>query len=227
MQQSLQAIRGYSLRAEGREFGEVVDFLVDSQTWSVRYLVAKTRRLLPGREVAIAVSEAAAPDWRRLHVPLALNKTEVKRSLGATQAERGARPQVRVIGPAEAVAEAAAQNRDDDHLHRFGALKDIHLISTTEGSLGRVVDLLVDDQTWAIRSLVIELDCLGRRRVTVGVEWIDEMAGSGRIYITRLGTAAVAAVSAGVVFAIIGNDTDDRPFDALYDQDGRSRTWIR
>lgn len=227
MLQSLQGIRGYSLRAEGREFGEVVDFLVDSQTRRVRYLVAKTRRMLPGREVAIAVSDAAAPDWRRLHVPLALSKGDVKRSVSATQAERAAHAGSRIIGPAEAMAAAAADTLIEGNLHRFGALKAIYLFSTTGDALGRVVDLLVDDQTWAIESVTVELTGFERERVTVGVEWIDQIAGSGRIYTTHLGAAGIAAISAGGVFASSGSDTDDRSYDALFDQDGRSRTWIR
>ena len=220
MRHSLLAVRGYSLRVDDREFGEVVDFLIDSRTWSVRFLVARTRRLLPGREVAIATADTEAPNRRQLHVPVTLTRDELKQSLLAAEVLHDGMT-ARVIGPAEAMA---AETGD---LHRFASLGEINLVSTRDGSLGRVVDLIINDQTWTIQSLVIELDGMGRERLTLHTEWIAEMAGSGKTYTTNLSAAAVTALTAGLVIAVVERRAVDAEYDALYDQDGRSRTWLR
>lgn len=54
---SVEEVRGYDLEARDGGIGEVADFLLDDETWTLRYLVADTRKWLPGRKVLIA------PDW--------------------------------------------------------------------------------------------------------------------------------------------------------------------
>ena len=50
---SMQAVRGYHLRASDGIIGHVTDFMMDDQTWTVRQLVVKTGHRLSGRDVLI------------------------------------------------------------------------------------------------------------------------------------------------------------------------------
>ncbi len=56
---SVDEVRGYGIRATDDELGSVEDFLLDDQTWSLRYLVVDTGGWLSGRKVLVA------PRWIR------------------------------------------------------------------------------------------------------------------------------------------------------------------
>lgn len=56
-------VRGYGMHARDGEIGEVVDFVIHEDDWSIRYLVADTRKWLPGRKVLLAPSSVQAIRW--------------------------------------------------------------------------------------------------------------------------------------------------------------------
>jgi hypothetical protein len=47
-------LRGFHIEAEDGEIGHVDDFLLDDQTWAVRYLVVDTSNWIGGRSVLIS-----------------------------------------------------------------------------------------------------------------------------------------------------------------------------
>ena len=51
---STKALEGYHIQATDGEIGHVEDFVLDDESWSIRYLVVKTRNWLPGKRVVIA-----------------------------------------------------------------------------------------------------------------------------------------------------------------------------
>lgn len=56
-------VRGYGMHARDGDIGEVVDFVIHEEDWSIRYLVADTRKWLPGRKVLLAPSWVQAIRW--------------------------------------------------------------------------------------------------------------------------------------------------------------------
>lgn len=56
---SAREVTGYHIQATDGEIGHVMDFLVEDETWVIRYLVVDTRNWLPGRKVLLA------PEWVR------------------------------------------------------------------------------------------------------------------------------------------------------------------
>ncbi len=54
---STQQVSGYHLQASDGEIGHVVDFIIDDETWTIRYLIISTRNWWPGNKVLIA------PQW--------------------------------------------------------------------------------------------------------------------------------------------------------------------
>jgi hypothetical protein len=46
---SAKEVTGYRLHTTGGSIGHVEDFLLDSVSWAIRYLVVDTRNWLPGR----------------------------------------------------------------------------------------------------------------------------------------------------------------------------------
>ncbi|HTH50056.1 MAG TPA: PRC-barrel domain-containing protein [Candidatus Limnocylindria bacterium] len=54
---STHAVHGYHIQALDGELGHVEDFIIEDETWSIRYLVVATRNWWPGKKVLIS------PDW--------------------------------------------------------------------------------------------------------------------------------------------------------------------
>jgi sporulation protein YlmC with PRC-barrel domain len=77
---------------------------------------------------------------------------------------------------------AAAPHRpvtaDDCHLRSSNAVMG-YRIRASDGDIGNVDDLLVDDQTWAIRYLIVDTHrWWSGRRVLVAPRWIDDVSWS-------------------------------------------------
>ena len=54
MLRSMKEIKGYVLGAQDGDIGRCHDFLFDDKNWAVRYIVADTKKWLPGRKVLIS-----------------------------------------------------------------------------------------------------------------------------------------------------------------------------
>ncbi|MFZ3321189.1 MAG: PRC-barrel domain-containing protein [Usitatibacter sp.] len=75
-------------------------------------------------------------------------------------------------------AEAAHARNEDHHLRSCEAIVGYH-IQATDGEIGHVQGLLVDEETWAIRYLVVDTNnwWLGHR-VLIAPQWIKKMSWS-------------------------------------------------
>lgn len=80
MLHSLEEFRNYVLDCADGEMGRVYDYLVDDLSWTVRYLVADTRKWLPGRRVLLSPLALRKGDWSRRRLPVALTRDQVKDS---------------------------------------------------------------------------------------------------------------------------------------------------
>jgi uncharacterized protein YrrD len=77
---SLNAIRGYDIRAVDGSIGHVEDFVLDDETWAVRYLLANTRNWWPGRKVLVGLTHIRDISWHEHGVFVDLNRDEIKAS---------------------------------------------------------------------------------------------------------------------------------------------------
>lgn len=82
MLRSLKSLERYKLSASDGDIGSVVDFLLDDERWTVRYLVAETGGFLSDRQVLISPISFRQADWygRRFH--LALTREKIRNSPG-------------------------------------------------------------------------------------------------------------------------------------------------
>jgi len=73
----------------------------------------------------------------------------------------------------------AAQHRDDDpHLRSCKAVMAFH-IQATDGGIGHVQDLLVDEETWAVRYIVVDTsNWWFGHKVIIAPQWIDDVSWS-------------------------------------------------
>lgn len=78
---SAREVTGYHIRAtDGEEFGEVDDFILDDDSWIIRYAVVDTRAWLPGKKVLLAIPWIRDVDWVETKVAVDLTEAQIKNS---------------------------------------------------------------------------------------------------------------------------------------------------
>ena len=77
---SVREVVGYQIAAADGDAGHVEDFIADTKTWTIRYLVVDTRNWLPGRKVLVALPWVDAVKWTDRSVQVGLTKEQIKES---------------------------------------------------------------------------------------------------------------------------------------------------
>jgi hypothetical protein len=77
---SIDEVTGYHTQATDGEIGHVEDFILDDETWTIRYLVVDTRNWLPGKEVLLSPEWIQSIDWADRKVTVDQFRQEVKDS---------------------------------------------------------------------------------------------------------------------------------------------------
>ncbi|MEO7034566.1 MAG: PRC-barrel domain-containing protein, partial [Polyangiaceae bacterium] len=187
--------------------GKARDFLFDDKYWTVRYLVADTGGWLAGRNVLISpyALEPASDAERVLPVNLTKKQIEDSPSLQSDQPVSrqyeahyygyygwpnyafgpfawGAYPYVLRHPPDEAAVDVEPDW--DPHLRSTTAVTGYH-IQALDAELGHVEDLIIDDETWSIRYLVVDTkNWWPGKSVLVSPQWIDRVSWEGaKVYL--------------------------------------------
>ncbi len=77
---STHAVTGYHVQALDGEVGHVEDFIIDDETWSIRYLVVDTQNWWPGKSVLVSPQWIERVSWPESKVFVNLSRDVVKRS---------------------------------------------------------------------------------------------------------------------------------------------------
>lgn len=197
MLRSLKSLKSFRIAARDGEIGSVHDFFFDNLLWIVRYLVVDTGHWLPGRKVLLSPQVLGQPDWGETCVPVELTREQVKSSPEidtdkpvSRQRESelhqhygwsfywtggGVWPNPVVPLPAAVEVEPSrrteAIEQGDPHLRSMWEVLGYH-IQASDGSIGHADDLIVEDATWVIRYLVVELrNWLPGRKVLIAPQW--------------------------------------------------------
>ena len=88
-------------------------------------------------------------------------------------------------------AERARHRNDDPHLRSCNAVKGYH-IEATDGEIGHVAGYLVDDETWAVRYLIVDTSnwWVGHKML-IAPEWITGVHWSNETVSVNLSRASV------------------------------------
>jgi len=180
MLDKVKTLDGYKLanHDEG-EIGTVKDFYFDDQYWIIRYLVAGTGRWLTGRQVLLSPYALVAVIPEKHHITVKLTKQQIESSPTLSsdkpvsrQFEEsyygyygwpmywsgsytwGAYPYLERDD--ERRPELNPEEKGwDPHLRSIREVSGYH-IHATDGELGHVEDFVIDDETWAIRYLIVD-----------------------------------------------------------------------
>lgn len=179
-------VRGLSIHAVDGVIGKVNDVYFDDLDWTVRYLVVDTGHWLTGRQVLISPHSLGTVDLAKGELMVSLTMDKVQHSPDVDTHRPVSRqyeqdlsayygypyywdgPGVWGIGayPGSVIAEGRWLERErpqrvtvrtleDSHLRSAAAVLGHHL-HATDGDIGHVVDLRIDDHSWSVITLVVE-----------------------------------------------------------------------
>jgi uncharacterized protein YrrD len=75
---SMYEVSGYRVVARDEEFGSVVDFLIDPESWQLRYVVVDTGAWLPGKRVVITTGHVSGIDAEAGSIHVDIDKADVE-----------------------------------------------------------------------------------------------------------------------------------------------------
>jgi hypothetical protein len=77
---SMNELRGYHVKASDEAIGSINDFIVDDDTWEIRYLVVDTSNWWFGKNVLVASQWVSRVSWAERTVHIDLTREEIKNS---------------------------------------------------------------------------------------------------------------------------------------------------
>jgi hypothetical protein len=186
MLQSIKQLYGDKLGASDGDIGHVKDFYFDDQNWAVRYLIADTGSWLPGRQVLISPHAFGSLHQTGKVLRVNLTRKQIENSPPIESHKPVSRQYeeeyhryygwpyywqgdglwgmsgfpILELPPKPLPSEPAAENGrhhepTEAHLRSTQAVNGYHL-QASDGTIGHVCDFMMDDQSWAIRQLVIK-----------------------------------------------------------------------
>jgi len=198
----VKTLNGYKLDSLDGDIGKVKEFYFDDQHWAVRYLVADTGNWLLDKQVLVspyALRKVVEID-QVININLTKKQIEASPSLDSDkpvsqQYEElyykyygwpvywdgpymwGSYPDI-VRDRVMRDEPSTLQKPWNPHLR---STRDVtgHHIQASDGEIGHVEDFILDDETWAIRYLIIDTrNWWPGKKVLVSPQWIERISWS-------------------------------------------------
>jgi sporulation protein YlmC with PRC-barrel domain len=77
---STHQVTGYNIHASDGEIGHIEDFIIDEETWAIRYLVVATTNFWPGKKILVSPQWIASISWETQEVFSDLSRDKIKDS---------------------------------------------------------------------------------------------------------------------------------------------------
>lgn len=244
MLRSLKDLERYTVSASDGDLGTVRNFLLDDERWTIRYLVVDPALVHNGKSVLISPVFFREVDWATRCFHLAMTRERIAKSPSVDVDKPVSRQHERdyhlyyghpyywgyagLWGPADyPVLRVPGPEQDprakpgDAHLR---SAKEVtgYEVEGTDGSVGRVEDFIVNDETWKIKYLVIDTNhwWFGKK-VLVAPEWASRISWAERNVRVGLSRGAVKKSPPWNPEAGVNRVYESR----LYDYYGRPAYW--
>ena len=203
MLRSIKDIIGYSISANDGEIGKVGDFYFDDEYWTIRYMIVSLGDWLHDHGVLIAPSAfSGKPDWKKRVFPVNLTRHMVKSSPNMDtnkpisrqkeselnkyfqwpvywqeNEEKAIKPIVTVSAYKSDLSPQDKQKMiDASHLRSYMEVAKYN-IKALNGDIGHVEDVIIDDEHWNIRYLVVDTYIImPGGKVLVALDWIKDIS---------------------------------------------------
>src|SRR5580658_3386584 len=203
MLRSMKDMEDYTIGASDGVIGRVRDYYFDDEAWVIRYLVVDTGDESTQHKVLISPISIGQPNWSEKILPVSLTRSQVQKSPdidtnkpvsrqhemgylgyygygtywgGGGLWGAGIYPDELQAGlQNEALSKDARHRGDDMHL-RSGNEIMRYYVHASDGDIGHVQGLIVDEKSWAIRFIIVNTSnwWLGHN-VIISPAWIDDV----------------------------------------------------
>lgn len=214
----IKTLQTYKLDSLDGEIGKVREYYFDDEHWTIRYLVADTGNWLTGKQVLISPYALVAALKKEHHVAINLTKKQIEDSPSLSTDKPISRQfeldyqgyygwpsywggpstwglyQSPVYDPELLVKPVYDENyTGDSHLRSTEEVRGYH-IQATDGEIGHVVDFIIDDETWAIRYLIVDTrNWWSGKKVLVSPEWIERVSWTESKVFVKLSREVIMA----------------------------------
>ena len=196
-----KTLQGYRLESLNGEIGRVKEFYFDDRHWAIRYLVADTGTWLSGRQVLLSPYALVAVNKEKQRIEINLTKKQIEDSPSLNSDKPVSRqfeesyfgyygmpmywegPYMWGAFPAiERDREKWRVYTQDENKNWDPNLRSTHDVSgyniqAADGELGHVEDFIIDDETWAIRYLIIGTrNWWPGKKIVISAQWIDRVS---------------------------------------------------
>ena len=193
-------LKGYKLHCLDGEIGEVKEFYFDDQHWTIRYLVADTGNWLTGRQVLISPYAMVVVNKEEQYITIDLTKKQIEDSPSLSSDKPVSRQFEEayygyyewpmywggpymwgyypyIVCDREKWKESTkGEKKWDPHLRSTHDVSSYH-IQAEDGEIGHVEDFIIDDETWAIRYIIINTrNWWPGKKVLVSPRWIEHVS---------------------------------------------------
>jgi uncharacterized protein YrrD len=246
MLRSTNDIHGYTVHATDGDIGKVKDFLLDEQTWTVRYLVVKTGNWLSERQVLITPMSFKGVRWDDKRFDVNLTRQQVKESPDISTDMPVSRQQeqdllafynyplywegTEIWGTSVYPMLHSYINHDlvksSDEAHTTPTDRQIpqeeepvvespnlrsarevsgYRVRARDEDIGHVETLLIDDETWSIRYMVVDAKkWLSDRYALILPDTVNQISWTSREVSTDLPRETISEAPAGDILSTEG-----------------------
>jgi uncharacterized protein YrrD len=194
-----KTLKGYKLDSKNGEIGKVKEFYFDDKHWTVRYLVADTGNWLTGNQVLLSPYVLESVNKEDENIEVNLTKKQIENS-PALESHKPVSKQFEedlhgyygwptywsgssmwgdypyIIHDSNEWKASNENKKTWDPNLRSSNFVTGQKILATDGELGHVDDFIIDDETWAIRYLIIETgNWWEGKKVLISPQWIDSI----------------------------------------------------
>ena len=195
-----KTLSGYTLRSLDGDIGKVEEFYFDDHHWTVRYLVVNTGNWITGRQVLISPYALTAVNQKEQYIEINLTKRQIEDSPSLSHDKPVSRqfeesyseyygmpmywsgpylwgPNTNIVHDPKMWGKSIQGEESwDPHLRSTAAVSGYD-IQASDGEIGHVEDFVIDDETWAIRYLVIDTqNWLPGKKVLISPQWIERVS---------------------------------------------------
>jgi uncharacterized protein YrrD len=196
----VRTLKGYTLHSIDGEIGKIEEFYFDDRHWTIRYLVADTGKWLTGRQVLISPYALVNLNKEKQFIVIDLTKKQIEDSPSLNHDKPVSRQFEEAYfgyygwpmywgGPlawgnypnierdsAKWKVPAQGEKAWDPDLRSTLEVSGYN-IQAEDGEIGHVDDFIIDDETWAIRYLIIATrNWWPGKKILVSPHWIERVS---------------------------------------------------
>jgi len=199
-----KALKGYTLKSIDGEIGSAKEFLFDDRFWAIRYFVANSEGWLSGKKVLISPYSLKGVNDFQEEVSVQLTRKQIQESPSIDTDEPVARQFESSYNSYYGYPDywagpymwggysclsrdrtrwgttASETNGWDPHLRGTHEVTGYHILAL-DGEIGHVDDFIIDDETWAIRYLVVATkNWWPGKKILISPKWIENVSWEER-----------------------------------------------